>query len=297
MSQKKSLQPIKIYGHRGARALFPENTLPGYAEALRLNCDFLDVDVGVTADGILIAAHDLWLNPDITQKNGTFIKKRPHDECLIHDLTLKELKEYDVGKINPDSFYAKLFPHQVSVPNTPMPTLQEIVHFTQKETKQHFQIEMKTDPRTPDWTVSPKIFAETLHAFLTQNDLTQRVEIQAFDWRCLFEINKIDPKIKTAYLVYTKKTFLDSDPQIAGLWSGGKLLKDYNNSFPQMVKALGGSLYEPLDTLLTKEEVDECHQLGLKVVSWSHPTINKTVYKKLVSFGVDGIILDDPKSV
>ncbi len=243
----------------------------------------------------MIAAHDLWLNPDITQKNGKFIEKVPHEKSLIRNLTLKELKEYDVGTINPHSLYAKLFPLQVSVPHTSMPTLQEIVDFTQKEKKQHFQIEMKTDPRKPDWTVSPKVFAEILYAFLKQNDLTKRVEIQAFDWRCLYEINKIDPKIKTAYLVYKKITFSDTDPQIAGLWSGGKLLKDYNNSFPQMVKALGGSLYEPVDTLLTKEEVDECHKLGLKVVTWSHPTLDKTVYKKLISWGIDGIILDDPK--
>lgn len=294
MSQRKSLQRIKKYGHRGARALFPENTLPGYKAAIDFGCDFLDIDVGVTSDGILIAAHDLWLNPDITQINGKFLDKKEFKKRLIHQFTLKELKEYDVGRINPHSFYKGLFPNQVPIPETPMPTLQEIVDYTQNKGLQHFQIEMKTDPRMPDATVSPKVFANILYAFLVKNKLLERVEIQAFDWRCLFEINKLDPKIKTAFLVSNKKTFLSKDREIAGLWSGGKLLKDYNNSFPQMIKELGGTLFEPLDRLLTKDEVIESHALGLEVVTWSHPHLHKKTLQKLLSFGIDGIILDDP---
>jgi glycerophosphoryl diester phosphodiesterase len=297
MSRQNSLRQIKKYGHRGARALFPENTLPGYAFAVKSNCDFLDVDVGVTSDGILVAAHDLWLNPDITQKNGKFLDKKEFRKRLIHQLPLKELKEYDVGRINPHSLYGRLFPNQIPIPQTPMPTLQEIIDFTQKEKPQNFQIEMKTDPRMPHATVSPKVFAEILHTFLEKNNLTKRVEIQAFDWRCLFEINKIDPQIRTAFLVYKKKPFFSEDREIAGLWSGGNLIKDFNNSFPQMVKELGGSLYEPLDRLLTKDEVTTSHALGLEVVTWSHPHLNKKTLEKLLSFGIDGIILDDPNSL
>ncbi len=92
---------------------------------------------------------------------------------------------------------------------------------------------------------------------------------------------------------------LNQDPKIAGLWSGGKLLKDYNGSIPQMIKALGGSCYEPEDVELTKHDLEEAHKLGLKVVVWTWPehsgkAFNPVVVQKLIDWGVDGIITDDP---
>ena len=89
------------------------------------------------------------------------------------------------------------------------------------------------------------------------------------------------------------------DPKIAGLWSGGKLLKDYNNSLPQMVKALGGSIYGPEDVTLTKEQLNEAHRLGLKVVVWTWPehsgkVFDPVVVNRLIDWGIDGIITDDP---
>jgi glycerophosphoryl diester phosphodiesterase len=90
-----------------------------------------------------------------------------------------------------------------------------------------------------------------------------------------------------------------NDPALAGLWSGGKLLKDYNNSLPQMIKALGGSCYEPEDVVLTREDLEEAHRLGLKVVVWSWPehtgkAFDAALVAKLIDLGVDGIITDDP---
>ena len=49
----------EIHGHRGARALRPENTLSGLAHALAIGVDAIEFDVTLTADGGLILAHDL----------------------------------------------------------------------------------------------------------------------------------------------------------------------------------------------------------------------------------------------
>jgi len=55
-----------LQGHRGARGLAPENTLPAFAAALSLGVSTLELDVGVSADGVVVIAHDRRLNPDIT---------------------------------------------------------------------------------------------------------------------------------------------------------------------------------------------------------------------------------------
>ncbi|MEI7983537.1 MAG: glycerophosphodiester phosphodiesterase family protein, partial [Bacteroidota bacterium] len=168
-----------------------------------------------------------------------------------------------------------------------------------------FQIEFKTDPVHPDWTYTPAEFAGALCNILKEEDIVTFCEIQSFDWRCLYELQKLDSRIKTAYLTEwdnepgTPYSFFDPDPAIAGLWTGGVLVKDHKNSIPQMVKDMGGTCWEPEDVELRKETLEEAHRLGLKVVVWTWPehsgtTFNVDLVSKLIDWGVDGIITDDP---
>lgn len=314
----KATPYVEVYAHRGARSFAPENTLPGYKTGLKIGLDWVDMDICVTKDNVVLVYHDIWLNPDIVSNKGVFWAKSKEDfihaipanqfdkviqSYLVHNLTLQQLKKFEVGILNPHSSYAKYFPEQISVPGTSMPTLQEVIDYVNRVTHNHayFQIEFKTDPEHPTWTVPPKQFAMDLYQVLKKNHLENRVEVQSFDWRTLFELQKLDKKIKTAYLVTEedKSRMLNPDPKHAGLWSGGKLLKDYNNSLPQMVKALGGACYEPEDVLLTKKDLDEAHKLGLKVVVWRWPEHTGSAFDfKLtadhIKWGVDGIITDDP---
>jgi len=50
-----------VIGHRGNRALSPENTLPSLLEAVSVGADALEFDVQVTRDGALVLMHDLTL--------------------------------------------------------------------------------------------------------------------------------------------------------------------------------------------------------------------------------------------
>jgi glycerophosphoryl diester phosphodiesterase len=145
------------------------------------------------------------------------------------------------------------------------------------------------------------VMAQAVADVLHEKSIVDRTEVQAYDWRCLFALQKIDPQIKTAYLtdVVQEKLMQDSDPKKAGLWTGGYLLKNYHNSIPEMIHALGGKLWDPQDLELTKKDLDMAHQLGLKVVTWSWvgkygKEFNKTMVRELVSMGVDGIITDRP---
>jgi glycerophosphoryl diester phosphodiesterase len=110
----------QIYAHRAGRGLMPEQTLPAYVAALRLGVDYVDMDIGMTKDGVLVITHDLTLHPDLTRdQNGQWIT----DRIPISRLTLSELRNYDVGRLKPGTQYASYFPYQRSVDLTPIPTL------------------------------------------------------------------------------------------------------------------------------------------------------------------------------
>ena len=313
---------VQIYAHRGVRAYAPENTLPAFQASLRIGPDWLDMDVVLTKDNEVLLSHDPVLNPDITRdERGRFLalsrealKQRPPAELREYErkyavlgMTLAELRRFDVGRLNPDSAYSKFFPDQFPMDGSRMPTLREVVRFAEKATgkKTRFQIEMKTEPSRPDYSPSPEAFAIAVYKVLKEEGVVERVEVHAFDYRCLCELQKLDRRVKTAYLTSRDnekggvESFFDPDPKVAGLWTGGKLVKDYGGSIPAMVKALGGFAWDPEDAELTKASLDEAHRLGLKVVVWSWPeklgaAFDATLTARMIDWGVDGIITDDP---
>ncbi|MFB2862116.1 glycerophosphodiester phosphodiesterase family protein [Aeromonas sp. MdU4] len=320
---------VEVYAHRGARSFAPENSMPGYKTALRIGSHWMDGDVVMTKEGEIVVSHDLWLNPDLVRDpHGKFlaaskadlIKDVPQDKLteflqpyMVKNKTVAEVQKYDVGKLNPGTPYAKFFPNQSSVDGTYMPTLREAIRYHNKVTggKVGFQIEMKNDPGHEDWSYSPAEFAVALYKVMKEEGIIDNAEIQAFDWRCLYELQKLDKNIRTAYLTEWDNevtdpkipeyatSFYNKDPKLAGAWTGGKLVKDYNNSIPQMIKALGGTNWEPEDVELTKASLDEAHRLGLKVVVWTWPehsgtVLDPVVVARLIDWGVDGIITDDP---
>lgn len=312
----------EVYAHRGVRAFSPENTLPAFEAALRIGADVIDMDVVLTRDDQVVLSHDPVLNPDIVRdERGRFLA--PSREALrlrppaqraeyerryaVRGLTLAELGRFDVGRLNPDSAYARFFPDQVPVDGARMPTLREVVRLAERATggKTRFQIEMKTEPGRPDYSPPPGAFAAAVYRVLEQEGIVDRVEVHAFDFRCLQELQKLDRRVRTAYLTSRDNepggadSFYGPDPKTAGLWTGGQLVRDHGGSIPAMVKALGGSAWDPEDAQLTKASLDEAHRLGLRVVVWSWPERLGTAFDagltaRMIDWGVDGIITDDP---
>ena len=283
-----------IYGHRGARGLVPENTIPAYAIALRIGVNYVDMDVGMTKDGVVVVTHDFALNPDLTRKpDGTWVE---NNQTLIKDLTYRELQKYDVGQLKPGTKYAANFPEQVVVTGTHIPSLQQVITYVRLHAgrKVNFQVEIKTDPAHPEWTYPPEKIARAVVKILKNNRIDKRTDLQAFDWRVLQIVQKLDCKIATAYLTDqdSERSMRDSDPKIAGRWTAEKLLKDYDDSIPKMIAASHGKIWGPESTELNAANVAEAHKYGLRVVPWAVNTEEEM--GRMLELKVDGIITDRP---
>ncbi|MDX2345968.1 MAG: glycerophosphodiester phosphodiesterase family protein [Legionella sp.] len=300
-----SAQSMVVYGHRGARGLAPENTLPGFQVALSHHVDAIDLDIAMTKDGVLVVYHDLVLNPDITRDaTGDWVSIEP--EVIVKNLTLKQLQTYDVGRIRPLSIYAAIYASQIPEDHTAIPTLQAVIQDIKKSEQYPvgFQIEIKTDPTRPDLSVSADEIVSALNQVLEAEGISDRTKVQAYDWQCLLMLQQLNSKIETAYLtdIDHEKVLRNMDAKIAGSWTIGYLLKNYHDSIPEMISALGGTWWDVEDIELTHEALQQAHQLGLKVATWTFPDrtgneINIPLVIQLIAMGVDGVITDRPDIV
>ena len=151
------LNAMDIQGHRGARGHLPENTLPAFRLGMEMGADTLELDVGVTRDGVVVIHHDRRLNPDVARgPDGKWVEA---PAATIFSMNFSELGKYDVGRIRPGSEYAKRFPHQKPLDGTRIPRLSEILHFNVR-----FNIETKIAPEAPQETLGSEAFARALVA-------------------------------------------------------------------------------------------------------------------------------------
>src|SRR5580698_7200994 len=151
-----------LEAHRGGRALFPENTLQSFANALTMGVNTLELDIGVTKDSAIVVSHERKLNPDLARgPDGGYIA--PPGIPFVQ-LPLAEVKKYDVGQIRPGSAYAAQFPDQHAVPGTPIPTLREVLALVRKSGNGHVRlnIETKIDPNRPEVSPDPQRFVTLL---------------------------------------------------------------------------------------------------------------------------------------
>ena len=119
-----------LQGHRGARGLAPENTLPAFRKALEIGVDTIECDMAITKDDVVVIHHDLRLNPDTTRgPDGQWLDKPGPN---ISDLTFDELQKYDVGRIKPGTKYAQDFPDQQPADGTRIPRLSDLFDLVKK---------------------------------------------------------------------------------------------------------------------------------------------------------------------
>jgi glycerophosphoryl diester phosphodiesterase len=281
-----------IEAHRGGRALFPENTLQSFANALTMGVDTLELDIGVTQDGAIVVSHERGLNPDLA-RNAEGVYVAPPGIPFVR-LQLADVKKYDVGQIRPGSAYAAQFPDQHAVPGTRIPTLREVLDLVRKSGNGHVRlnIETKIDPNRPEESPDPQRFVTLLLDLLQAEKFTDRVMVQSFDWRTLQIVQKLAPAIPTVYLTQQKGSSPTVFPDRASDWTAGFNPGEFGKSLPQTIKAAGGAIWSPFFGDVDAALISESHRLGLAVVVW---TVNKPEdMARMIDIGVDGIISDHP---
>ena len=285
------LGPFDLEAHRGGRALRPENTLASFANALSMGVDTLELDMGVTKDGVVVVSHERGLNPDLARgPDGKYIGAGiPYIK-----LTLAEVKKYDVGQIRPGSDYAARFPDQLAIPGTRIPTLAEVFDLVRRSGDRHVRlnIETKIDPTHPEESLDPQRFVSAVLGLLRGEHFTDRVMIESFDWRTLLLVQKQAPEIPTVYLTQVQQPEENIYLDKASPWTAGFDPMRYGGSVPRAVKAAGGKIWSPLYEDVSASSITEAHSLGLPVIVW---TVNDPKdMSRLIDMGVDGIISDRP---
>jgi len=283
-----------LQGHRGARALWPENTLAGFARTLELGVSTVELDCAVTRDGIVVVSHDPRLNAEHTRDaQGRFIEAAG---APIWSLSFAELQQFDVGRIRPGSALAAAFPLQQPVDGERIPRLADVLKLVYERGRAQVRvnIEVKIFPEQPALTMAPEPFVQLLKRDIAATGSAAIVNIQSFDWRVLQAVQRQMPGQSTAAL--TDQQPGEDTIQVGSArpspWLGGLNPADYNNSVPRLVQAIGAGTWAPEYRDLSAARVAEAHALGLRVVPW---TVNESAdMANLLAQGVDGIITDQP---
>jgi glycerophosphoryl diester phosphodiesterase len=276
---------FELQGHRGARGLFPENTIDGFVAAEALGVDSIELDIAVTADGIPVVAHDPLLHHDITRDAGGAWLVVPGPPIL--HLTLAQLRTYDVGRLRPGSAYAAKYPRQSPQDGAGIPTLAEVFAATSVT----IDAELKTLPDRPELTIPPADMAELVVAAADAAGARGRLAIRSFDWRGLHHLKHAQPDIPLAWLTSPETTMR------APLWWAGPTPADFNGSVPAAVAAAAGSpprapTWAPAYARLSQAAIADAHARGLRVVPW---TVNDPAdMARLIGWGVEGLCTDVP---
>ncbi len=250
--------PIEIHGDRGARANYPENSLPAFEFALSQGADVLEMDVGVTRDDVLVVYHDLYLNNQLCRgRDGSAITQA----LAIRKMTWATLQKFECGT------------SPVNIPQLE-DVLKRITSLSHPHSaKIQFNIEAKSLPSNPELSPEPQEFASILVHSIRALKLEDRTIIQSFDHRLLMAIKEIAPKMRTSVLI---QGTLPIDPV-------------------RMVRLTGADIYSPQAQWVTREQVRILQAVGIKVIPW---TVNSEAHwERMLEWGVNGIITDDPRGL
>ncbi len=261
-----------IQGHRGARGLKPENTIPAFLLALDSGVNTIELDLAVTKDGQLVVSHDPWMSASIClNPSGKSIDEKIEKKYNIYQMTYEQVKQWDCGSKGNDNF-----PEQVKM-SIAKPLLSDVIvavenhikNFTRYEVD--YSIEIKSMPEDDNkFHPKPEAFSDLVFQLVDQYLPLDRVVIQSFDFRVLKYWHEKYPEVRLAALVENKKSVLEN-------------LVDLG---------FEPSIYSPYYMLINKEDVKELHAKKVRVIPW---TVNEpTEMLALKGIDIDGFITDYP---
>jgi glycerophosphoryl diester phosphodiesterase len=266
-------QPMfDFQGHRGARGLMPENTIPAFHLALDLRVTTLELDLAVNAEGNLVISHEPWFSHEFSLKpDGSRVSADEEQQFLIYRMTQAEIETFDVGSAEHPRFL------QQKKMIATKPLFSALVRSIESRIKKEnlkpvfYNIETKSLPQGDNLAhPEPAKFVEIVHREISELGIKDRVIVQSFDFRTLIEMKKRDPSVVLAMLLE------DATDLEKGLSDIGFV--------PE--------IYSPNYETLTPELIKSAHRNGMRVIPW---TVNNVAdMERLISWGVDGLISDYP---
>jgi glycerophosphoryl diester phosphodiesterase len=261
-----------VQGHRGARGLKPENTIPAFLRALDAGVTTLEMDVVITKDKQVILSHEPWMSAGICfDSAGRPFTEKEEKKYNIYRLTYDEVKQFDCGSKGNERFPAQ----EKMIVSKPL--LSDVIIAVENHIRSYslyevdYNIEIKSTPQG-DNKFHPGVeeYSNIVYELIDQYLPLERVVIQSFDFRVLKYWHKKYPEVRLAALV------------------------ENTRSIDQNLNELGfkPSIYSPYYRLLTKNKVNQLHRQRIRVIPW---TVNEeSEMLSLKGMGVDGFITDYP---
>lgn len=261
-----------LQGHRGARGLFPENTIPAFLYALDLGVTTLEMDVVINAEGSVILSHEPWMSAKIcAHPDGRKVSKSEAESLKIYAMSDEDVAGFDCGSRGHPGFPEQQA-MQVSKPK--LVDVFKAVSLRSAETQRKpvlFNIEIKSAPEG-DNVFHPEVgqYAQALYDVLQQSGVLERTSIQSFDPRALEAAHLIDPDVSLVLLIENRKSFQANLKRL---------------SFKP-------DIYSPNYKRVNKKMIEAAHGQDIMVIPW---TVNdEKTMRKLMALGIDGLITDYP---
>jgi glycerophosphoryl diester phosphodiesterase len=282
-------KPLNI-GHRGGRALWPENTLFALGEAARSGIDGAEIDVQLAGDGALVVFHDFRLNPELCRDvNGHWVTPRGEDDLpLVRDLGHAELSAFDVGRVKPGTDYARVHGPATPRDGERIPLLRDAIAAV-RAVNPRFRlfIEIKTSAEDRSLSAAPEHVADAIIAELRRTRFIGNTVLVGFDWPALIHARGLEPSLPCWFT--TMRRPLSDRPEP---WAGGFDPMRFGGSIPEAIASAGGRGWLCSSQEANPESIFEAWRMGLRFGVW---TVNEEhKMRELVELGVDAIITDRP---
>lgn len=271
---EESFPSFLFQGHRGARGLLPENTIPSMLKAIEAGVNVLELDIHISKDKQVIVTHDPYINRVFSlYPNGEELTEEDEMAHIIYQMDYSEIRQFDVG-----SKFHSGFPEQKTM-NAYIPLLGELIDSVEQFTTKKnypaviYNIEVKAVVDKDEfYQPTPVEYISLVMDVVKSRKLSSdRYYLQSFDIRQIQEVNKNYPHVVTGFLTSNKDISFEDNLVNIGFT-------------PQ--------IYSPNFNLATPELIEKSHAKGMKFVPW---TVNETSdMERLIQMGVDGIITDYP---
>ncbi|MFC0036778.1 glycerophosphodiester phosphodiesterase family protein [Actinomadura rayongensis] len=297
-----------LQAHRGGLGLTTEESLAGFAKALRLGVSTLELDAHVTRDEKVVVNHDRQISGVKCRDTGPVTPgdpMYPYVGKYIKDLTLAQIKTLDCG-------YQQLpgFPEQEVVRGFRMAELKDVLNLVKSYRAKQvtLNIETKVEAGAPEQTAPRELFVRRVFEEIHASGIEDQVTIQSFDWGALKVMHRLAPSWPLVAL--TNYDFLQVGKPGASPWLGGLDADDFDGDFVRAaasipgVRALSpvygfpqnGKIGDPnFRFYVSPAMLAEAHARRLKVVPWTCD--DPATVEALIDMGVDGIITDYPDRV